>query len=104
MVYVIGRGNGDMSLDLFVFIHSVGLPIASACIGGYFVFLTLKYILAGVTSSINSISSIITQLEQRVDTMNTQLQRIDIKVTHSLGLEPDYERIARAEKAVNRKD
>jgi hypothetical protein len=93
-----------MSLDLFVFIHSVGLPIASACIGGYFVFLTLKYILAGVTSSINSISSIITQLEQRVDTMNTQLQRIDIKVTHSLGLEPDYERIARAEKADNRKD
>ena len=104
MVYVIGRGNGDMSLDLFVFIHSVGLPIASACIGGYFVFLTLKYILAGVTSSINSISSIITQLEQRVDTMNTQLQRIDIKVTHSLGLEPDYDRIARAEKADNRKD
>ena len=93
-----------MSLDLFVFIHSVGLPIASACIGGYFVFLTLKYILAGVTSSINGIANIITQLEQRVDNMNTQLQRIDIKITHSLGLEPDYDRIARAEKADNRKD
>ena len=93
-----------MSLDLFVFIHSVGLPIASACIGGYFVFLTLKYILAGVTSSINGIANIITQLEQRVDNMNTQLQRIDIKVTHSLGLEPDYDRIARAEKSDNRKD
>ncbi|NBW37640.1 MAG: hypothetical protein EBR30_22005 [Cytophagia bacterium] len=93
-----------MSLDLFVFIHSVGLPIASACIGGYFVFLTLKYILAGVTSSINGIANIITQLEQRVDNMNTQLQRIDIKITHSLGLEPDYDRIARAEKSDNRKD
>jgi hypothetical protein len=87
-----------------VFIHSVGLPIASACIGGYFVFLTLKYILAGVTSSINGIANIITQLEQRVDNMNTQLQRIDIKITHSLGLEPDYDRIARAEKSDNRKD
>jgi hypothetical protein len=93
-----------VSLDLFVFIHSVGLPIASACIGGYFVFLTLKYILAGVTSSINGIANIITQLEQRVDNMNTQLQRIDIKITHSLGLEPDYDRIARAEKSDNRKD
>lgn len=93
-----------MSFDLFVFIHSVGLPIASACLGGYFVYLTLKYILAGVTSSINGIANIITQLEHRIDTMNTQLQRIDIKVTHSLGLEPDYERIARAEKADNRKD
>ena len=87
-----------------MFIHSVGLPIASACIGGYFVFLTLKYILAGVTSSINGIANIITQLEQRVDNMNTQLQRIDIKITHSLGLEPDYDRIARAEKSDNRKD
>ena len=82
----------------------MGLPIASACIGGYFVFLTLKYILAGVTSSINGIANIITQLEQRVDNMNTQLQRIDIKITHSLGLEPDYDRIARAEKSDNRKD
>jgi hypothetical protein len=36
--------------------------------------------------------------------MNTQLQRIDIKVTHSLGLEPDYDRIARAEKDDIRKD
>ena len=69
-----------------------------------FVYLTLKYILAGVTNSINSISSIITQLEKRVETMNTQLQRIDIKVTHSLGLEPDYDRIARAEKDDIRKD
>ena len=93
-----------MSLDLFVFVHSVGLPIAAACVGGYFVFLTLKFILAGVTNGVNSVASMVTQLEKRIETMNTQLQRIDVKVTHSLGLQPDYGRLARAEKEDNRKD
>jgi hypothetical protein len=50
------------------------------------------------------VASMVTQLEKRIETMNTQLQRIDVKVTHSLGLQPDYGRLARAEKEDNRKD
>jgi hypothetical protein len=37
--------------EFFRLVGEVGFPIASAIAGGYFVFLTLKFILAGVTSS-----------------------------------------------------
>jgi hypothetical protein len=86
-----------VSLDVFIFVHQVGLPIASACLAGYFVFLTLKFILAGVTSSVNGMANVIKRLDHRIDAMNNQLQRIDVQVSHSLGLQPDYDRLARAE-------
>jgi hypothetical protein len=47
---------------------------------------------------------IIKGLDARVDTMTNQLQRIDVKVSHALGLQPDYDRIARAEQSDQRKD
>jgi len=93
-----------MDLSVFVFIHSVGLPIAAAFAGGYFVFLTLKFILAGATSSVKSIADIVQNLDKRIEVMNTQLQKIDVKVTHSLGLEPDYYRIARGKIDDQRRD
>ena len=61
-------------------------------------------ILAGVTSSVNGMGGIIKGLDSRVDTMTNQLQRIDVKVSHALGLQPDYDRISRAEQADQRKD
>jgi hypothetical protein len=88
----------------FKLITDVGFPIAASIMAGYFVFLTLKFILDGVTSSIHSMSSIIKNLEIRVDVMTNQLTRVDVKVSHALGLEPDYERIARAERLDHRKD
>ena len=93
-----------METDVFDFITKVGFPIAAASISGYFVFLTLKFILAGVTGSVNSMGSIIKGLDSRVDTMTNQLQRIDVKVSHALGLQPDYDRIARADQSDQRKD
>ena len=43
-------------MDQFLkLVAEVGFPIAAACGAGYFVFLTLKFILAGVTSSVNGI-------------------------------------------------
>ena len=40
-------------MDQFLkLVAEVGFPIAAACGAGYFVFLTLKFILAGVTSSV----------------------------------------------------
>ena len=85
--------------DFFKIVAELGFPIAGAMAAGYFVFLTLKFILAGVTSSVNGMGGIIKGLDSRVDTMTNQLQRIDVKVSHALGLQPDYDRISRAEQA-----
>ena len=84
-------------MDFFKLVAEVGFPIASAMAGGYFVFLTLKFILAGVTSSVKGLSGIITALDNRVKTMNHDVIRIDTVVSNALGLKPDVERIARAD-------
>ena len=82
----------------------MGFPIAAAIAGGFFVFTTLKFLLAGVASSINGMAGIIKGLDTRIDTMANDLQRIDAKVSFALGLEPDYTRIARSELSDQRKD
>lgn len=84
-------------MDIFKLIAEVGFPIAAACAGGYFVFLTLKFILAGVMSSIKGLSGIITALDNRVRTMNHDIIRIDALVSNALGVKPDVDRIARAD-------
>ena len=91
-------------MDFLSLVTDVGFPIAGACAAGYFVFLTLKFILAGVTSSVNGMGNIIKGLDGRVDTMTNQLLRIDVKVSHALGLQPDYDRISRADQVDQRKD
>lgn len=83
--------------DFFKLVADVGFPIAAACGAGYFVFLTLKFILAGVTSSISGMKNIITSLDNRVKTMNHDVVRIDTIVSNALGLRPDVDRIARAD-------
>jgi hypothetical protein len=84
-------------MEFFKLVAEVGFPIASAAAGGYFVFLTLKFILAGVTSSVKGLSGIITSLDNRVKTMNHDVIRIDTVVSNALGLKPDVERIARSD-------
>lgn len=83
--------------DFFKLVAEVGFPIAAACGAGYFVFLTLKFILAGVTSSVKGMAGIITALDNRVKTMNHEVIRIDTVVSNALGLRPDVERVARAD-------
>lgn len=83
--------------EFFKLIGEVGFPIAAALAGGYFIFLTLKFILAGVMGSIRSLSAIITALDNRVKTMNNEVIRVDTLVSSALGLKPDLERIARAD-------
>lgn len=85
-------------------VADVGFPIAAACAAGYFVFLTLKFILAGVTGSVNSMKGIIAALDKRVAAMNHDVIRIDTKVSHALGIPPDLDRIARAEQSDARRD
>jgi hypothetical protein len=83
--------------EYFKLVAEVGFPIVAAIGGGYFVFLTLKFILAGVTGSVNGIKGIIMALDNRVKTMNHDVIRIDTVVSNALGLRPDVDRIARAD-------
>jgi hypothetical protein len=71
--------------------------MAAALAAGYFVFLTLKFILQGVTGSVNGIKGIINALDNRVKTMNHDVIRIDTLVSNALGVKPDVDRIARAD-------
>jgi archaellum biogenesis ATPase FlaH len=92
-------------MDFFKLVAEVGFPIASSIAAGYFVFLTLKFILAGVTGSVKSLSGIITALDNRVKTMNHDVIRIDTLMSSAMGVKPDVDRIARADgKTDARKD
>ena len=83
--------------DILKIIGDLGFPIATALAGGYFVYLTIKLLLAGVLSSIKGMAGIITALDNRVKTMNHEVLRVDTLVSSALGLKPDLERIARAD-------
>lgn len=83
--------------EIFKLIGEVGFPIAAACAGGYFVFLTLKLVLGSVLSAVKGMAGIITALDNRVKTMNHDVIRIDAVVSNALGLRPDTDRIARAD-------
>jgi hypothetical protein len=83
--------------QFFKLVGEVGFPIAAAMAGGYFIFLTLKFILAGVMSSVKGLSGIIMALDNRVKTMNHDVIRIDTLVSNALGVKPDVDRIARAD-------
>ena len=56
--------------DIFALIAEVGFPIVGALAAGYFVFLTMKFILDGVMGSVKSLTGIIKALDNRVKTMN----------------------------------
>ena len=83
--------------EVFTLISEIGFPIAAAIMGGYFVYLTIKLLLAGVLSAVKSMAGIITALDNRVKTMIDDVIRIDSIVANALGLKPDVDRIARAE-------
>ena len=92
-------------MDFFKLVAEIGFPMAAALAAGYFVFLTLKFILAGVTSSVKSLSGIIAGLDNRVRTMNHDVIRIDTLMSSAMGVKPDVDRIARADgKTDARKD
>ena len=67
--------------------------------------LILKYILESVTGQVDFLHNVITSLDNRVKTMNNDINRIDTLVSSALGLAPDTERIARADGKIDaRKD
>ena len=83
--------------EIFKIIGDLGFPIVAALAGGYFVYLTIKLLLAGVLSAVKGMAGIITALDNRVKTMNADVIRIDTLVSSALGIRPDLDRIARAD-------
>jgi len=85
-------------MDLFFkILVEFGLPVASATIMGVFIYIILKYILAGVVGSVKGLHGIIMGLENRIDTMNNDLIHIDTLISAALHLKPDLDRIARSD-------
>ena len=81
----------------FEILIEFGLPVAAAATMGVFIYIILKYILGGVVGYVKSLHGIIMGLDNRIQTMNNDLLKLDILVSHALKIKPDEERIARAD-------
>lgn len=91
-VYLPGKRLNSM--DFLQIVSEVGFPIAAALAGGYFVFLSVKFILNGVTDNVKSLKGIIGALDNRVQTMNNDLVKIDALMSYTLGVKPNIDRLA----------
>ncbi len=78
-------------------VAELGLPIAATIGLGAFIMIIIKYILGSVVSSITFIQNVISQLDNRVKTMNNDILKIDQEVSEQLGLPVDTDRVARAD-------
>ncbi len=81
-------------MDFLSLVGDVGFPIGGALAAGGFVFLTLKFILAGVTGNVTTLKNIIGSLDNRVQTMNNDLVKIDALMSYVLEVKPNVDRIA----------
>ena len=81
----------------FTLLAEFGLPIASSAVMGVFIYIILKYILGSVIGQVTTLHAIITQLDNRIRTMNNDMMKLDLLISHALELKPDEERIARAD-------
>ena len=85
-------------METFVIILAdFGLPIAGSFAMGVFIYIILRYILGSVIGQVQTLHSIITQLDNRVKNMNNDIIKLDVLVSHTLDIPPDEERIARAD-------
>ena len=81
----------------FQILVEFGLPVASATVMGVFIYIILKYILNSVIGQVNSIHGIIMGLDNRIKTMNNDMIKLDLLISHALKLRPDEDRISRAD-------
>ena len=84
-------------MEVLTLIADVGFPIAITMVCGFFIFLTIKYILESVVSQVNGIFFIVQGLENRTKTKSHDLVRVDASMCTVLGIRPDLQRIARAD-------
>jgi len=81
-------------MDFLKLVGELGFPIAGAIAAGIFVFITLKFILASVTGSVHGLKNIIQALDNRVQTMNNDLVKIDSLLSYTLNVKPNIDRLA----------
>ena len=85
-------------MDLFITILvDFGLPVAAAMVMGLFIYIILKYILSGVVGQVQTITMLISALDNRIKTMNHDMVKLDILISSALNLRPDLDRISRAD-------
>tara|TARA_Y100001972_G_scaffold123630_1_gene171234 strand:+ start:437 stop:718 length:282 start_codon:yes stop_codon:yes gene_type:complete len=84
----------DLFLDILV---QFGLPVAAAAVMGVFIYIILRYILAGVVGQVNTITGLISALDNRIKTMNHDMIKLDMLISSALNLRPDLDRISRAD-------
>ena len=89
----------------FEILVEFGLPVASAVVMGIFIYMILKYILESVVGQVSGIHGIIMALDNRIKTMNNDMIKLDLLISHALKLKPDEDRLSRADgKTDARKD
>ena len=71
-------------MELLVFVSDVGFPIAAACVGMYFVYLTQKFLLESVLEKVKGLIVIIKQLDERVTSMSQDILKIDALLSEAL--------------------
>ena len=86
--------------DIFKLIAEVGTPIAGSLAMGYFIFLTIKQMMAGIVSQVKTLTNFCDSLTTRARVMSNEMIKIDLLVSSALELRPDIDRIARAENFV----
>ena len=92
-------------MNFWKLVAELGLPIAATVGLGAFIMVIINYILGSIVSQIKFIESVITQLDNRVKTMNNDILKIDQEMSEQLGLPVDTDRVARADgKKDSRKD
>ena len=85
-------------MDLFLqVLVDFGLPVAAAMVMGIFIYIILKYILAGVVGQVATITMLISALDNRIKTMNHDMIKLDILISSALQLRPDLDRVSRAD-------
>ena len=85
-------------MDLFLqVLVDFGLPVAADMVMVIFIYIILKYILAGVVGQVATITMLISALDNRIKTMNHDMVKLDILISSALNLRPDLDRISRAD-------
>tara|TARA_B100001057_G_scaffold376226_1_gene381166 strand:+ start:1008 stop:1289 length:282 start_codon:yes stop_codon:yes gene_type:complete len=85
-------------MDLFfTILVDFGLPVAAAMVMGLFIYIILKYILAGVVGQVATITMLISALDNRIKTMNHDMIKLDILISSALNLRPDLDRVSRSD-------
>ena len=82
--------------NFFIMVAELGLPIVGTIGLGAFIVIIIKYILSSVVGSITFMDNVITQLDNRVKTMNNDIIKIDQLISEEFGLPVEVDRVARA--------